>query len=145
MKPIIEIYRDLQDENQTLGTLKILGDNNLPLFSSLSLERGWRDNKSNVSCIPRGVYKVVLEYSPRFKRDLWEIKGVENRSECKFHSANFWHQLNGCVALGRVTNYIDDDDYLDITNSKMTMRDFHYALRNEREAILIIKGNISTK
>jgi len=138
MTPIIKVHRYWQDENQTFGTCTVLGDTNQPLFVSLSLERGWKGNLNNISCIPMGTYEVVLEWSDRFQTMLWEIKGVENRSECKFHAANFWHQLNGCVALGLRVKKINGDGYYDITNSKNTMSAFHAALRGKTKALLII-------
>jgi hypothetical protein len=138
MKTII-VYRFWQDTNQTLGNCTILNDDLRPLFSSLSLERGWRDNERNVSCVPLGEYKLKLEYSNKFQRDLWELKGVPNRSECKFHSANYWYQLNGCIALGRDSIDINRDGYSDITSSTSTMNAFHKAMGSDTEAILIIK------
>ena len=136
-KAIIKIHRDWQDPNQTLGSCKVLVDNKL-VFASLSLERGWKNNQNNISCIPAGVYAVKLEYSNRFKKFLWEIKGVPGRSETKFHAANFWFQLNGCVALGQSLAKLNADNYNDITNSKKTMASFHAALTKYTEAILII-------
>lgn len=140
MKPIIKITRYNQDENQTLGTCVVLGDNDLPLYVALSLERGWRNNEQNISCIPKGLYEVKLEWSNRFKQMLWEIKGVEGRSECKFHSANYWFQLNGCVANGLRLKKLNADNYYDITNSKDTMRAFHAALKPYTEALLLIES-----
>lgn len=124
----VVIIRDWQDNNQTLGKCIVYDDNNKPLFSSLSLERGWKNNERGVSCVPIGTYKAVLEYSPRFKTKLWELKGVENRSECKFHSANYWYQLNGCIALGRSLMDINKDGYNDVTSSRSTMNSFHKVL-----------------
>jgi len=138
MKTII-IYRYWQNKNQTLGACTVLSEDNTPLFSGLSLERGWRDNEQGVSCVPLGEYKLVLEKSPRFDKMLWELKNVPNRSECKFHSSNYWYQLNGCIALGRNSLDINKDGYTDITASKSTMAAFHSALGNSKEAILIIK------
>ncbi len=137
MKPIIKIHRIWQDNNQTSGTCTVIGDDNFPLFTSLSLERGWRGNQSNVSCIPIGTYTVELEHSPRFGKLLWEIKDVPNRSECKFHAANYWNQLNGCIALGLKYKKINSDNYRDVTSSKNTMAAFHSALSGS-SAILII-------
>ena len=134
----IKIYRNWQDTNQTLGGCIVLDEDKKPIFSALSLERGWRNNEQGVSCIPIGIYKVVLEYSERFKKDLWEIKGVENRSECKFHAANYWYQLNGCVALGSALADINNDGYNDIVNSRNTMKGFHDALKGETEALLFV-------
>lgn len=142
--PVIEIFRDSQNNKQTLSTCKVVIDNQ-PMFASVALERGWKGNQSNISCIPMGTYEVVLEFSPRFNQDLWEIKGVPNRSECKFHSSNYWYQLNGCVALGRRPSDIDKDGYLDVTSSKSTMKDFHKSLKGYKKAILIIKGRPSLK
>lgn len=135
----IKINRLDQDFNQTLGVCTV-HDGDKPLFSSISLERGWRNNENNVSCIPKGTYPVVLEYSNRFNKELWEIKNVPNRSETKFHSANYWRQLNGCIALGQRMLDMDGDGYCDITNSKETMKQFHECFGDDREAILIIEG-----
>jgi len=139
MRRVIQIHRFWQDSNQTFGTCTVLGDDNQPLFVGLSLERGWRNNEPNVSCIPKGSYEVELEYSNKFKMDLWEIKDVPNREECKFHAANYWHQLNGCVSLGLRAKKINSDGYMDITNSKDTMKAFHTALKGYKDAFLIIK------
>lgn len=145
MKPIIKIHRYWQDTNQTFGTCVVLGDDSQPLFTSLSLERGWQGNQNNISCIPIGLYTVKLEYSNRFQTKLWEIKDVPNRSECKFHAANYWHQLNGCVALGLAAKKINNDKYFDVSYSGNTMKVFHSTLGNYQEAILIISGEPTIK
>ena len=137
----IEIVRVWQDTNQTSGTCTIYDENNFPLFVALSLERGWRNNEQNVSCIPVGEYEMKLEHSPRFKKLLWEIKGVQGRSECKFHSANYWFELNGCISLGLKHKKINKDNYYDVTNSRKTMQVFHDVLSNFKEVKLIIKNS----
>ena len=144
MKPLIKIHRIWQDENQTSGTCTVIDDSNFPTFTALSLERGWKGNQNNISCIPAGIYNVVLEYSPRFGMDLWEIKGVPNRSECKFHASNYWYQLNGCIALGLRYKRLNSDKYRDVTNSKDTMKAFHIALKYHNEAMLFITGEPNT-
>jgi len=138
---VIRIVRDWQDNNQTLGSCTVYSEDNKPLFSSVSLERGWRNNENNVSCVPLGTYTIVLEWSNRFKQKLWELKAVPGRSECKFHSANFWYQLNGCIALGRSLKDLNKDGYNDVTSSRSTMSAFHKALGNETRATLIITDN----
>ncbi len=135
--PIIRIHRYWQDESQTSGACTVLIDG-FPVLSSLSLERGWRNNERNVSCIPSGEYDLKFEYSDKFERKLWEIKDVPNRSECKFHSANYWFQLQGCVALGLKSKDINRDNYRDVTNSTFTMNNFHKVLEGYEEARLVI-------
>ena len=137
----IKIIRDWQDDNQTLGKCTVYSEDNKPLFSAISLERGWRNNERNVSCVPLGRYPLVLEWSNRFKQYLWELKNVPNRAECKFHSANYWFQLNGCIALGLKLKDINNDGYNDVTNSRKTMKAFHDALKGDTRAELIITDN----
>lgn len=135
----IEIIRDWQDDNQTLGKCTVYDECEKPIFSCLSLERGWMDNKKSISCVPKGEYICKYEYSNRFKKNLWELKDVPNRSECKFHSANYWYQLNGCIALGRSISDINKDGYNDVTSSKSTMSAFEKALDGVDTVMLMIK------
>ena len=139
MTATIIIDRYTQDTTQTLGICSVLKED-IPVFAGISLERGWQDNKRNVSCIPEGTYKVVLEYSPKFETMLWEIKGVPDRSECKFHAANYWQQLNGCVALGKAVGLLNRDSYYDVLSSGDTMALFHQALHGFTEATLVVSG-----
>ena len=134
----VKIIRDWQDKNQTLGKCTVYDENNKPLFSAMSLERGWRSNQKRVSCVPLGTYTAVLEWSDRFQRDLWELKNVPNRDECKFHSANYWYQLNGCIALGRSLADINKDGYQDVTSSRSTINAFHKSLEGETQIDVII-------
>lgn len=138
---VVRVNRKKQDTTQTLGFVSITGDNGEPLYADISLERGWRDNKQNVSCIPEGAYPLKKEYSPRFKMDLWEIKEVKGRSECKFHAANYWHDLNGCIAPGVAVKDIDGDGRLDITSSRASLKRFHKAMGDDTEALLIVKND----
>lgn len=136
----VQIYRLWQDNKQTSGICNIFDANLFPLFTALSLERGWRDNKPNVSCLPMGNYPLILEYSNAFKTDLWEIKDTEPRSECKFHSAAYWYHLEGCIALGRKHKKINNDNYYDVTDSRNTMKDFHSVLSQFDKVELEISG-----
>lgn len=125
-----KLIRHWADDKQTTGTFLVLDEKGQPIFGSLSLERGNRNNERNVSRIPCGVYPLVWEKSPRFGRYLWEIKDVPNRSECKIHPANYWSQLNGCIALGLKLKDINADGYYDVTSSTKTVESFHSVLKN---------------
>ena len=133
------IQRYWSDESQTLGTLTLLDNSLNPIFAAISLERGWQDNQPNVSSVPKDEYLCVYEYSPAFERNLWELKDVPNRLECKFHASNYWNQLNGCIALGNTAENIGQDFRLDVTNSGNTMDTFHRLLINESEIKVIIQ------
>lgn len=94
----VKLIRTYQDK-LTIGVF-IVFDDNMPILSCLSLELPWRDNEPNVSCVPEGEYEIKYEYSNKFKRFLWELKGVPDRSEVKIHPANNVNELEGCIALG---------------------------------------------
>lgn len=135
----LHIIRHEHSKVQTLGYLYVLNSKEDIIFSCNTLELPYLENKRNISCVPIGEYKCVLEYSDRFKKDLWELKNVPNRSECKFHSANYFKQLNGCIALGSDFKDINSDGWKDIINSKDTMNEFHEVLKDIKEIILTIK------
>lgn len=136
----VHIYRLFQDDNQTSSVCTIFDEFMFPLFSSLALERGWRNNERGVSCLPMGHYPLILEYSNKFKTELWEIKETGTRSECKFHAATYWHDLEGCIALGRKHKKINKDNYYDVTDSRNTMQDFHNVLKEFDKVNLEITG-----
>ena len=71
------------------------------------LERSWRGNKPNVSCIPDGVYAIVPHISPHFQECYALIGGTVGiepgqgkRWGCLIHPANYPHELSGCLAIG---------------------------------------------
>ena len=139
MRVIIDRY--FSDDKHTIGTCTVLNKDGVPIFTCSSLERGWLDNKPNESCAPKGEYSMVLEYSPKFNQQLWELKDIPNRSEIKFHASNFWYELNGCIALGRQVLFLNDDKEYDVSRSRDTMNLFHEVLRpmNGKIVTVIIK------
>lgn len=78
-------------------------------------ELPWRENKSDISCIPPGTYECEMTMSQHFRRKLYLVLNVENRFAIRIHSANlmgdkskgFLCQLNGCIAVGEKSGRID--------------------------------------
>lgn len=108
------------------------------LFRAHTLELPWLNNARAKSCIPAGTYTARLTMSPRFKRELWLIDGVPNRSGIRIHAANFAHQLHGCIALGMQSVDIDKDGKLDVARSQEAMRAFHQACGTARTMTVTI-------
>lgn len=52
------------------------------------------------TCIPYGKYKVILSYSPKFKRELPEILEVPNFQGIRMHRGNKISDTLGCVLCG---------------------------------------------
>ena len=53
------------------------------------------------TAIPRGLYSVLVDYSPHFKRPMPHITGVPGFSEIRIHFGNTDLQTCGCVLVGR--------------------------------------------
>lgn len=51
--------------------------------------------------IPLGTYQVNWEPSPRLGRETYRLVSVPGRSGILIHPANFQHELEGCIALGK--------------------------------------------
>ena len=136
MRVIIQRFK--KDHNQTTGTLTVLDENGWPVFTCPCIERGDRNNQRNISAIPSGTYPLHLEYSRRFRRRLYEIKDVPGRSECKIHSSNFWHELNGCIAPGSYLKKLDGDKYMDVAASRRALNDLHRVLTIKRTTITLV-------
>jgi hypothetical protein len=72
-----------------------------------SLELPWRENKPQISSIPKGVYLCELVDSPKFGR-VYEVRNVPGRSHILIHAANWagdrakglHSDLLGCIAPG---------------------------------------------
>lgn len=137
MKKVI-LQRLWQDRNQSTGVLSVVDRKGQPVFACLCIERGDRNNQRNVSNVPAGIYPLELEYSPRFDQQLFELKNVPNRSECKIHASNFWKQLNGCIAPGLKLKDLNKDGYYDVTNSKDALKAFHSALKGVKKTTIQI-------
>ncbi len=83
-----------------------------------TLELPWANNAVGKSCIPTGNYRLGFLMSPRFKRRMWRVMGVEGREGILIHAANFDRQLLGCIAPGLEIRDIDGDGRLDSARSR---------------------------
>ena len=132
-KPLVILTRHSDDGTQTLGDLQVGVS-----FSRATLERPWKDNKPNISCIPRGTYECVWSFSPRFMRYTYEVKNVPKRSGIRFHKGNYWFQIEGCILLGTGFKDINNDGKKDVIESTQAMKDFE-TLMDKKPFMLQIK------
>lgn len=114
------------------GTIGHLLDGNK--FLAYTLEPLWMENIAGRSCVPCGDYICELEHSARFQRELYELKDVPGRTECKFHVANYPHQLQGCIAVGLILG----NDAMPLRSSTAALDRLHVTM-HEREFRLEIR------
>jgi hypothetical protein len=61
-----------------------------------------------VTAIPRGRYRVLLTYSPKFGRVLPELLNVPGYSKIRSHSGNKAEHTEGCILVGMDDGNPDD-------------------------------------
>lgn len=125
----IEINRISDDGTQTLGELRVIEKGEV-IYECKTLELPYKDNSRNISCIPEGEYKVTRRYSEKYKHHFL-INEVPNRSYILIHPANYYSQLRGCIAVGSEFKKINDDNYLDVSDSKKTLLDLLSLITDE--------------
>lgn len=130
MKEVFLLQYGTSKGKAALGTLFVREGREV-IFTAPTIE-------NNVKRFPPGTYPIVLEYSPAFKMDLWEIKDIPGRSECKIHVANYWHQLKGCIAPGLEHKDINGDGVLDVATSSKTIDKFHFAMAGIKKTTITV-------
>lgn len=91
--PVYKLKRLLSNENGTCGAF-LKSVNNRDSFICSTLE------PKEVECIPIGEYEVECTYSPKFKKNLFEVKNVANKIGIRFHAGNSIDDTKGCILVG---------------------------------------------
>ncbi len=99
----IILDRDIRTDKVTLGKLY---DETDTLFL-YTIERPWLDNQQTISCIPSGTYKAERDMyyggdgvGGRQDYACFEVRNVPDRTEIKFHIANYVKNVVGCIGVG---------------------------------------------
>lgn len=75
---------------------------------------------------PLGIYPIVFEYSPKFKRNLWELKDVPGHSEIKIHNGNTATDTDGCALIGMKHGTLQGHPA--VLSSRLALQLFHSAM-----------------
>jgi len=147
MRQVNIILKRRYIREQTLGDASLSIDGKVVL-SFKTLELPWLNNKSQVSCIPEGTYKVVTRTSDKYKRHL-HIQDVKNRSYILIHPANYAGSKNpktgksdllGCLAVGKTHNDLNNDGIKDITHSISTMNEIMSLIKDDDNITITISS-----
>ena len=124
---ILKLTRLYLKPNYIIGKLYVDGH-----FFCDTLERPDLNNQDEISCIPKGEYRVGWYDSPHFGRLLPQILNVPNREYILIHPANFVNELKGCVAVGK------NDIVGGLSNSRFYSDALNTLLEKETNDIVII-------
>jgi len=146
---MIIIERFLDHSRRTplgcMGELHIDGQ-----FFCYTIEQPWRENRRFVSCVPVGEYALIpfesTKYGKTFALSNAELNVVPTHAEandgeryaCLFHSANWSHQLQGCIAPGKDIawgKHGANDENIMVTDSRRTLDKLMPELKDNRVII----------
>ena len=90
----IKVERRWPKDKYIIGRIYIDGE-----YICNSLEPPWKNN-ARYTAIPKGVYEVIMNYSPKFKRVLPLLLNVPQRSAIRIHRLNRPSETQGCIGPG---------------------------------------------
>lgn len=143
-RPKIILERLESDDEGTFGVIRFGG----VLFYTGELP--WRENHSEVSCIPEGAYPCSFTFSPHLKVKTYYLQKTAPRTEIRIHAANFMGdvslgyraQVNGCIALGFKIGKLDGQKA--ILYSSSAIRSFEQLLASKAFDLTIYSREGST-
>ena len=139
---MLELIRDSYSDMGTFGKLYIDGE-----FFCYTVEQVWNGNRVGESCIPEGIYRLQLRYSPVVKRSTggefdegYEITDVPGRTYIMIHPANTIDDVEGCIAPGDSLGFVGGK--WAVLNSRNTFRELMERLDQRNEWDINIKQKI---
>ena len=118
------IKREDYTDKQVTGTLTLF-DGRKKIFSCKTLELPWRDNETEISCIPTGKYNAKKRVSPKYKHSYHVTSPgkdqVVGRDWILIHPGNYFRDIRGCILVGADHIDINKDGYKDVTASRKTV------------------------
>ena len=115
------IIRSAMNQHQTIGTGLVFDNLGRMLFEFQTLELPFLQNKKGESSIPAGKYQIEKRQSDRFGSH-FHVKDVAGRSMILIHLGNYHRNTSGCILVGSEHKYLDNDNCLDVIDSRLTMK-----------------------
>lgn len=121
------LYRDTFTEESTVGELSVDGE-----FFCYTLEdydRKMEDGgkkEYGKTCIPRGTYDVVIDFSPKYNKDMPHVLSVPGFEGVRIHSGNVAADSEGCILVGSTKSKDFIGNSVVTFNKLMTLMDEAY-------------------
>ena len=116
---LLQLTRKWFSDNSTIGELRVNGE-----FECYTLEDPEREEKiPGKTAIPMGKYKVIINQSPHFNKDLPLLLNVPQFEGIRIHVGNYPKDTEGCILVGQTR----DTDF--IGNSRVAFKELFEKLK----------------
>jgi hypothetical protein len=137
------LKRDTFGEDYTMGKLFIdnepfcdtLEDKCRDLNNDNDLDDPGETKVYGETCIPGGVYKIIMFFSPHFKRILPRLIAVKGFDGILIHPGNTIKDTLGCILVGRKSGKT-------VLNSRLTFNSLMDKIQNEKDLTIEITHDI---
>ena len=109
MEAIIKVKRLYKKEKYTIGKLYLnnqyicdtLEDTDRGLTNDMSVTEIKSKKVYGETAIPTGTYKLIVDYSPKYKKMMPHILDVKGFDGIRIHSGNTSKDSLGCILVGK--------------------------------------------
>ena len=125
---ILKIYRDTFTEDSTIGDLSV--DGNFFCYTLEDYDRRLENGGKKVygkTCIPRGTYDVVIDFSPKYNKEMPHVLSVPGFEGVRIHAGNMAKDSEGCILVGSTKSKDFIGNSTATFNKLMTLMDEAYA------------------
>lgn len=125
------LQRTIELPDRTLGILVVNGSKFCYTLEDAVREKPnvpvseWKIDKQ--TAIPSGSYKVVMDYSGRFKKEMLHVLNVPGFSGIRIHSGNLPGDTEGCILVG----YEIENDAIKGGTSRMALMALEFLISSE--------------
>ena len=123
----------------TLGDTVVTDESGKVLLTDKCIELPNKGNKPQISCFPEGEYTCKWTFSPRMGKWTYAVLGVPKRAGIRIHSANYTHELLGCVAPCTSHADIDKDGIIDGVSSRDALKRLEAVMGKEDFRLVVNK------
>ena len=104
----LTLIRVAKKDTYTIGKLYIddeyfcdtLEDKDRNLRSTMTLEEILKTKVKHETAVPTGIYRVIVNHSPKFRRELPRLLDVKGFDGILIHRGNTAKDTSGCILVG---------------------------------------------
>lgn len=105
----LQLLREIFTDQSTIGSLSI--DGKFYCYTLEDVDRKLEDGGAKIygqTAIPRGRYDIIIDWSPKYDKDMPHVLNVPQFNGVRIHTGNSAKDSEGCILVGKTksTNWV---------------------------------------